>query len=440
MRISLIIISLFTFFGAMAQSESPYTSSNTEKHRSPIKPYATEAGAQTGEEEGLRFTMPLAGWQESKSGNTSTFTTTFVKPFSWLNRQATLVVEGASQPYTVSVNNKEIGRCTNSAMPAEFNITRELKEKESQITITMQASNHSSQIEGWRAEDDNNELGKVAIISQPALYIRDIETETSSSDGVINAEISLKVKSSTLNARTSRLLYTLRSKDGALIYDGSANVTLEMQGEQTVTIFSSIADSLAWSAESPNLLSLTAQTRYRNRAEEFINFRIGLRTIEVSPQGDFTINNKPTILKIKEVEPSISIHEIDQIKAEGYNTIRIRAGRYNAQTYSHADKIGLYIIATAPINTSKSGENIKRNGNPTNDPAREAEFIERTDALYNTLKIHPSVIAFALADESLNGYNLYESYLYLKSLEKHRPIIYTDGDEQWNSDKLKSQE
>ncbi len=440
MRISLIIISLFTLVGAMAQSESPYTNINTERHRSPITPYATAAGAQSGEEEGLRFTMPITEWQESKSGNSSTYSATFVKPFSWINRQATLVVEGASQPYTVSINDKEIGHCTNSAMPAEFNITRPLKEKESQITITMRASSHSSQMESWRSEDDKNELGRVAIISQPALYIRDAQIETSSKHGLINAEIGLNVKSTTLNARTSRLLYTLRSENGDLIYDGSSNVTLEMQGEQTVTIFASIADSLAWSAESPNLLSLTAQTRYRNRAEEFHNFKIGLRTIEVSPQGDFSINDKPTKLKIKEVEPIISTEEMNQIKADGYNTIKIKAGRYNAQTYSHADKIGLYIIATAPINTSKSGDDILLGGNPTNDPAREAEFIERTDAHYNTLKLHPSVIAFALADESLNGYNLYESYLYLKSLEKQRPIIYTDGDEQWNSDKLKSQE
>jgi beta-galactosidase len=56
--------------------------------------------------------------------------------------------------------------------------------------------------------------------------------------------------------------------------------------------------------------------------------------------------------------------------------------------------------------------------------------------MYHTTKNHPSVAMFSLAQRSANGINLYESYLALKALEPDRPVVYTDGGGEWNSDRL----
>ncbi len=437
MRISLIIISLFTLLSASAQNieTSQRTNINTYAPRRAITPYATEAGAQSGEEQGVRYTLPLKEWQRTQRADTTFMSADFITPFSWLSRQAIIRIESAAMPYTLIVDSVEVGRCVSASLPAEFNITKALDKKSSTITIALTPDKSAAELEGWSKNTDK-ELGEVVMISQPSLYLRDMIVESSNTAGVINSSIALISKSEMLNSRTSRLRYTLRNESGGLTLDGSSDITLEMRQEDTTRLFVTIPDSLAWSATSPHLFSLSTQMIYRNRREEFQNFKLGFRTIEIDEDGAIVINSQPIELKTKSVESNITSAEMEKIKADGYNTILIGAGEYNSSVYNTADSIGLYIIATIPINTSHSGATIQKGGNPTNDPTREAEFLERSQGLYFRVRNHPSVIAFALADNSLNGYNLYESYLYLKSQEPQRPIIYRDGGGEWNSDKL----
>ena len=74
--------------------------------------------------------------------------------------------------------------------------------------------------------------------------------------------------------------------------------------------------------------------------------------------------------------------------------------------------------------------------NPSNAPEWLGAYLERTENSYHTTKRHPSVVAFALATQSANGINLYESYLNMKRFGDSRPFIYPDAGGEWDSDKL----
>ena len=67
-------------------------------------------------------------------------------------------------------------------------------------------------------------------------------------------------------------------------------------------------------------------------------------------------------------------------------------------------------------------------------PSLADEYLERVKAMYYRSRNHTCVVAFALGGESGNGYNMYKAYEWLKSVEKSRPVIYTDADGEWNSD------
>lgn len=101
------------------------------------------------------------------------------------------------------------------------------------------------------------------------------------------------------------------------------------------------------------------------------------------------------------------------------------------------DVQGLYVIAQAPIDTRRSGESAPqgRGIRPTT-PNGSRPYLERTENSYHTTKRHPSVVAFALATQSANGINLYESYLNMKRFGDSRPFIYPDAGGEWDSDKL----
>lgn len=94
-------------------------------------------------------------------------------------------------------------------------------------------------------------------------------------------------------------------------------------------------------------------------------------------------------------------------------------------------------MAQAPIDTRRSGESRRKGGNPSNDPEWQPAYLERTENSYHTTKRHPSVVAFALATQSANGINLYESYLNMKRFGDSRPFIYPDAGGEWDSDKLR---
>jgi beta-galactosidase len=75
----------------------------------------------------------------------------------------------------------------------------------------------------------------------------------------------------------------------------------------------------------------------------------------------------------------------------------------------------------------------KRNGNPSNNPAWRAEYVQRVTSAIYTTKRHPCVVAYYLADDSTNGICLYEAYLAAKAITDI-PVFYEDGGNEWNSD------
>ncbi len=421
--------------GLASQSRA---SSNILPHRSYMQPASSVQEAAQEAVDAMRFALPIEDWEQLGGSGGAIFTSSFAVPFSWIGRQSIISIESASAPYSVMVGAEVVGNCFNPSMPAQFNVTNQIeRDGDNPITITMQSDSQSAQLESWSLGNKSLELGRVVMLSQPTMHIRDLEVETTMVSGTLNSTVSIMVKSEALNPRSSRINYELIDPSGAFVTRGYTDLNLSMRQEDTIRMFFIIPENNSWSADNPNLYRLNLSTQYRGRQMEYFSFEIGMRSIELGDQGELKINGVSELLKVKEIDSSIEMSQLSQLKAEGYNAVKIAAGVHNAALYSATDSLGLYVIATAPINSEKSGENILRGGNPTNDPARLDEYIERVDAIYNTTRVHPSVVAYSLADNSLNGINLYESYLYLKSREPHRPIIYLGGGGEWNNDTLK---
>ncbi len=437
MRLVSSIILLLALGSLQVQSLSAQSFS-AELQRSHVVPASSPAQAQGDKYQLQRYAIPLEGWYSSATSEGELLTTSFEAPFSWIGRQTIISVESASAPYTVRVAGRDVGYCANPSMPMQFNVTRYIEEQgQSAIELLMDSTGSAAQLEGWEKEEQQSgRVGRAVMLSQPTQYVRDVQVDVDRISGVLNASISVIVKCEALNARTSRIRYELVDPYGQVAARAQSDITLGMRGEDTLRMFALIPDSLAWSAQTPNLYRLNVSTQYRGRYVEYQSFLVGLRSIEVGDDATMIINGEPQQLKAVQIKSSASLEQLREIKQSGYNTVKVAAGEHNRQLYSHADSLGLYVIATAPINTSKSGKTILVGDNPTNDPERKGEYLERTDALYNLTKLHPSVIAYSLADRSLNGINLYESYLYLKAREPRRPIIYLDNGGEWNSDPL----
>ena len=414
---------------ATADLAAQTLTAHSEQPRYSIRPYASVEEAVAAAGGGSRYIVPLTEWRREEVDGKTRFTTEFVYPAAWLNRQILFRTESASCGFGVEVEGSDAGSVTNGAVPAEFNITKLAKTGINRISVTLAPSSESEPLN--RA--DVQWLGKAEIVSQPTVRVRDLDMRTTlngSGDAIF--EMAIAVKSEALNTKQASISYELCDTLNR-ITAGHKDVTLSMRGEDTVRFATVIPRDLMWSAGKPVLLTLTIRNRIEGRYAENIAVPVGVR--EVAYANDrLWVNGEPVALKAKRVAANISTEELLQLKDKGFNAVTVEAGEAPLDLYAACDSTGVYVVAQVAVDTSNGGRSIKRGGNASNDPQLTDEYLSRTSAMFHTSKFHPSVVAFSLGGGVSNGINPYESYLLLKGLDSSRPIIYEGAGTEWNND------
>ena len=404
---------------------------NTELPRRSIKPYATVEEALASSDAASRYITPLTEWKQVEEGGNVTFSATYANPAAWLNRQLLVRIESASGPYAVSVNGAKIGEQSNGANPAEFNVTKKSQPGLNELQITFTSENPTAPI---LATATKPALGKVAILSQPTIRVRDIDNATRLNDnGDAIAEFNIVVKTDALNPKSARVEYELFAPDSSRLMFGYKDISLEMRGEDTVSFATVVPAKWLWSIHNPTLLNLVVRNKVEGRYAENIAVPIGLREVKYDDKRLF-VNGKLAPLRVVAVDATIPAEDIVELKIQGYNAVMATAGSPAEELYSRCDSVGVYVVPQVAVDTSHGAAHIKRDGNPSNNPMWKEFYLARTDEMYHSAKSHPSVVAFSLGGGATNGINLYESYLTLKSLEDNRPIIYISAGGEWNSD------
>lgn len=429
MRTILLTIALFSLGGVCAQEYVP--TRGRELPRGELLTYPSAEAAEAADGGNNRYFTRLVEWDFDGE----TFSTDFTVPFSWANRQVLLHVGQSSGDYELRINDRDAAYIADGNSPAEFNITKLVHEGRNTVAIRMVQPSPTAVLESWK-ENPEPALGRIWLQSQPTLRIRDVMTRTRiGENGNATAEVALVIKSEALNARTSLIHYQLLTPTGESAAAGHKEITLTMCGEDTLRFLARIPANMLWSPELPTQYTLRLKTQHEGRYVEYGELRLGFREIGLQ-EGGLLLNGKPLPLRIREVAPTISENEIAALREEGYNTLRLQPGPVPETFLNACDMQGICVIVQAPIDSSRSGDSRIKGGNPSNDPAWQAVYLERAENSYHTTKRHPSVIAFSLATRSSNGINLYESYLKMKRFGDQRPFIYPDAGGEWNSDRL----
>lgn len=428
MKRFLTLIALFSLAGTTAQPYRP--TSGREPMRGFLVAAPTAAEADSPVPQASRYLSPLEEWTVRGGERTTDFTV----PFAWANRQAFVHIGPAATEYELFVNGKSAGYNADPNYPADFNVTKLAHEGKNRIEIRFTEPSELTVLESWK-HGEASAFDGAYVFSQPTMHIRDVIVKNRLIEGEAKAEIGIVVRTAGLNPKTSRIYYDLRSPSDIRLASGHQDLTLGMRGEDTIRFVVGIPDSLRWGIAHPVLCDLRLKTQYEGRFGEYIRLPLGFRTIEMQ-QGRMLVNGEPAELRIREIAPTASLQEIARLKDEGWNGVKLRAGAVPEGFYAACDTLGIYVVAQAPIDTCTSGTDIRKGGNPTNDPAWLPAYLERTEDSYHAVKRHPSVIAFSLAEKSANGINLYESYLNMKRMDDPRPFVYPDAGGEWNSDAL----
>ena len=402
---------------------------NRDLHRTRLIPYPTANEAVEHSLAKQRYMQPITEWTTDSEG---LLTGEFTYPFSWVERQIFVRIEGVGKPYEVLVNGKVAGGSTNGHAAAEYNITKISREDKNSIAIRILDDKAVSDIESFEKYASQP---MAYVLSQPRVRVRDIFYRTTIGKGsVVNIDFGAITHNQTLGAKTSRLYYEVFLNDTIRLGGGHRDVSLGMYGVDTMRFGVPVPDSVLWSSETPTRLSLRLKNRIAGRDVEFYNVPLALRELSYE-NGTFYINGKATPITWTEVSPNATAEDMQGLYELGHRALRFTAGGVAEETLAACDKLGIYVSVTAPINSSKMGTSRKRGGNPSNNPRWRAEYIERVEQMIYTTQRHPSVIAYFLADDSTNGICLYEAYLAAKQISGNRPVFYEDGKGEWNSDR-----
>lgn len=415
-----VALSVVTLQAQEAPSREPY--------RTRLIPYASDAEATQRSLAKQRYMQPITAWTEVDA---NTLRGEYTYPFSWLERQVFVRVEGLYRPYEVWVNGRHVGGATNGFVATEFNITKASREDKNVVELRLLPAEDVAAIECF---EHPAQRPVAYIIAQPRVRVRDIFWRaTVGYGGIVNADFGVVMRNQTLQNKQSKLYYELYANDTTRLGGGHLDVTLTMQATDTMRFGVTIPDSLLWSCDSPNAISLRLTNRIENRPSEVYNMPIMLRELAFD-DGTFYINRQAVDVKWCDVSPNATINDVERLVAAGINTLRFTAGCVSEELLDYCDSVGAYVAITAPINSSKSGKSRKRGGNPSNNPAWRGEYAERVTAAIHSTKRHSSVVAYFLADDSANGICFYEAYLAAKKVAGNRPVFYTDGGKEWNSD------
>lgn len=433
MRKIVTLLALFSLAAAFGQpAGSPAAPASGREPARPRTIPAQRFDLPAGESSS--YLRPVA-WQPVAGSDGTRYTADCSVPFSWANRQVLLRIASAPGGYELTVNGRPAGHVLNGAMPAEFNLTKLLKEGANRLELRIPEPRPDAPLDDFARPV--TALGASELISQPTIRIRDCFAITRPVDGSYLAEVGIVVKSDALNPKQARIHYDLKSPSGASVKSGFEDITLSMRGEDTLRFTVAIPENELWSPDTPTRYRLQLRAQTAGRYTEYQTRLVGFRTVEMR-DGKLLLNGRPVELRLGTIDgTSLTAARLESAKYGGTTVLLPLPGRIDENLYELCDEMGMLVIAQAPLRSAGSGASRRKGGNPTNDPARTRSCIDRTESSYLLAQWHPSVIGFSMARESANGIGLYESYLNLKRREEQRPIFYPESAGEWNSDAIR---
>lgn len=437
--ISLLLLAAFSTATAQEWQNPTITAVGKEPARCPIISYASRNEALLGGLDRSRYYQPMpqnGEWQTSTIGADKLYSTYYAMPFAWIDREVFLHVEGVGSSYEIELNGERVAYSQDGRTPAEFDITKYCKEGRNSFTIRVLGGASADAI---KHSEQPNIAPHVYVVAQPRVRVRDIVIDTRADHGSGLFAMGVVLKSHLLNAKDYRIHYELLDPSGKVVSYGHRDLELDMQREDTVRFLDNISNVMAWSHEAPYLYTAVIKTQYEGRFGEYLVLPVGFRSLQFEA-GKMAVNEVPVELHAVDFAMTADIattaEQLRALRKQGYNALKIKGGPQLDALYELCDRLGFYVINQADVNTSRHSASRRVGGNPSNDPQWAAAYIDRAVGMYHASKNHPSVVAFSIAEESSNGYCLYESYLAMKKLEKVRPILYPSAAGEWNSDKL----
>ena len=342
-----------------------------------------------------------------------------------LDKEIYISFQGVETAIYVWLNGEFVGYSEDSFTPSEFNLTPYIKEKNNKLAVEVYRYSTASWLEDqdfWRFSGIFRDVYLYAV---PEIHVRDMKItadyDYENGNGILTTELDI------IGEKDYLIKLTLIDKNGNKVYESD-----------TADVTASIPNVMPWSAEQPNLYTLTAEISSDSEIIETAETKVGFRTFEMK-NGIMCLNGKRIIFKGinrhewnaeggRVVTEEDMLWDIRFMKRNNINAVRTCHYPNNSLWYKLCDEYGIYLIDETNLESHGTWQKMGACEPSINIPASLPEWkeacLDRARSMYERDKNHASVLIWSCGNESYCGDDIAAMADYFHEVDKTRLVHY----------------
>lgn len=342
-----------------------------------------------------------------------------------LDKEIYISFQGVETAIYVWLNGEFVGYSEDSFTPSEFNLTPYIKEKNNKLAVEVYRYSTASWLEDqdfWRFSGIFRDVYLYAV---PEIHVRDMKItadyDYENGNGILTTELDI------IGEKDYSVKLTLTDKNGIKVYESD-----------TADVSASIPNVMPWSAEQPDLYTLTAEITADGEIIETAETKVGFRTFELK-NGIMCLNGKRIIFKGinrhewnaeggRVVTEEDMLWDIRFMKRNNINAVRTCHYPNNSLWYKLCDEYGIYLIDETNLESHGTWQKMGACEPSINIPASLPEWkeacLDRARSMYERDKNHASVLIWSCGNESYCGDDIAAMADYFHEVDKTRLVHY----------------
>ena len=397
----------------------------------------------------------------------------FTLPEGFIKNGLYISFQGVESGFALWLNGSYVGYSEDSFTPSEFDLTPYVKEGENKLAVKVFKWSSSSWCEDQDFYRFSGIFRSVYLYTMPKVHVYDLKVQPVVEESLENAKLVLdmeicgKVETVEKSADDAKMQnvsakITLTgsrddSKEGAagsvsentIFFETisfqpnntSDTIRLTDTGAATVHFEQQVSHPALWSAEHPDLYTLTVELFDESgNCVEYISQNIGFRRFEMK-DGIMTLNGKRIVFKGvnrhefssktgRAVSKEEVLQDIITMKQNNINAIRTCHYPDASGIYELCDRYGLYMIAENNLvshgswDAASHGLVPKDTIVPGDNMDWEPMMLDRVNSCYQRDKNHPAILIWSVGNESYGGKVIFDMSEKFRAVDPHRLVHY----------------
>jgi len=353
----------------------------------------------------------------------------FDLPEGWEKNRTFIHFGGIYSAAFVYLNGEYVGYSQGANNVAEFDITKFLRPGENRLGVQVMRWSDGSYLECQDMFRMSGIFRDVVIYNTPKVSVRDhyITSKLDASKGYKEGSMNVALELDNRDKMEGKkdIVVKLTDPSGKLVAETTKTISFNANNTiEKADVSFQLKDLQAWTAETPNLYTVSVIQREGGKDEMAFSTKYGFRDIEthgsiiyINGQRVFFkgVNRHDTHpLYGRAVPVESMLEDVLLMKRHNINTIRTSHYPNAAKMYAMFDYFGLYCMDEADLEDHA-------NQSISDMVSWIPSFVDRIERMVLRDRNHPSVIFWSLGNENGSGNNFQACYDASKKLDP-RPV------------------